>query len=157
MKNLLTLLISLFFLASTQAQVLTPVKFKYSAERVSETEYNLIFKAKIDKKWHLYSVYSPENGPLPLFFEYEKSDNYELVGKMIEFPKPHEVYEEIYKVTVKQFSNEATFKQKIKVKSTSEFKIKGLLDGQSCLDDGMCVPVMMDFEIAISPDSKVVA
>ena len=154
MKNLFTLLISIFLFANTQAQILNPVKWTYSTERISETEYNLVFSAKIDKDWHLYSVYSPENGPLPLFFEWEKSDNYELVGKIQEFPKPHEVYEEIYKVTIKQFSKNAKFVQKIKVKTSTEFSVKGLLDGQSCLDDGMCVPITDDFELKISPDAK---
>ena len=155
MKHLLTLILSLFFIVSTQAQILNPVKWTYSTERVSKTEYNLVFSAKIDKDWHLYSVYSPENGPLPLFFEYEKSDNYELIGKINESPKPHEVYDETFKVTIKQFSNRAVFTQKIKIKATSEFVVKGLLDGQSCLDDGMCVPITDDFELKISPSAEI--
>ena len=155
MKNLLALFISLVLWSSTQAQVLNPVKWTYSAERISKTEYNLIFSANIDKDWHLYSVYSPENGPLPLFFEFQKSDNYELIGKMKETPKPHEVYEDIYKVTVKQFSNYAIFSQKIKVKTSSKFTVKGLLDGQSCIDNGMCVPITDDFEITILPNAQI--
>ena len=154
MKNLLALLISVFLIITTQAQVLNPVKWTYSTEQVSSTEYNLIFSAKIDKDWHLYSVYSPENGPLPLFFSYEKSEDYELIGKMKETPKPHEVYEEVYKITVKQFSESAKFIQKIKIKTNSTFTIKGNLDGQSCLDEGMCVPVTEDFEIKISPKTN---
>lgn len=156
MRNIITIALTLLLALSINAQVLNPVKWKYSSERISQTEYNLVFEAKIDKEWHLYSVYSPDNGPLALFFEYEKSEDYEIVGKMIETPKPHEYYEEVYKVTVKQFSNHATFKQKIKVKSKSDFVVKGLLDGQSCLDDGMCVPVTDDFEIKISASDKVV-
>ena len=157
MKHLLALLISIFLIGSAHAQILNPVKWTYSTERVSETEYNLVFSAKIDKDWHLYSVYSPENGPLPLFFEYQKSDNYELIGKIKEFPKPHEVYEEIYKVTIKQFSKKAKFIQKILVKNKTEFTVKGLLDGQSCLDDGMCVPITDDFELKISPNAEIIS
>ena len=155
MKQLVTLLFSVILFANTYSQVLNPVKWTYSTERLSPTEYNLIFSAQIDKDWHLYSVYSPDNGPLPLFFSFEKSDNYELVGKMKEYPKPHEVYEEVYKITVKQFSKSAKFIQKIKVKTNDEFKVIGNLDGQSCLDEGMCVPVTEDFELTISPNSKI--
>ncbi len=155
MKNLLTLVISIFLFTNTQAQVLNPVKWTYSTEQINKTEYNLVFSAKIDKNWHLYSVYSPDNGPLPLFFSYEKSDKYELVGKMTESPKPHEVYEDVYKITVKQFSDKAKFVQKIKIKTSSEFILKGNLDGQSCLDEGMCVPVTEDFELTISPNTKI--
>jgi len=156
MKHLLSIFIVFVLFVNSQAQILNPVKWKYSAEKISETEYNLVFNAKIDKDWHLYSVYSPENGPLALFFEFEKSDNYDVVGEIQEFPKPHGVYDETFKVTVLQFSNKATFKQKIKVKSNLDFNIKGLLDGQSCLDDGMCVPITADFEIKILKDAKIV-
>ncbi len=155
MKKLLSLFFSIFLLVNSQAQVINPVKWSYSTERISKTEYNLVFNAKIDKDWHLYSVYSPDNGPLPLFFEFEKSDNYEIVGKMTESPKPHEVYEDVYKITVKQFSKHATFKQKIKVKNNNDFVVKGMLDGQSCLDDGMCVPITKDFEIKVSSTEKI--
>lgn len=156
MKKLLTLFFSAFLLFNSQAQVINPVKWAYSTERLSETEYNLVFNAKIDKNWHLYSVYSPDNGPLPLFFEFEKSDDYEIAGKMTESPKPHEVYEDVYKITVKQFSKHATFKQKIKVKTKKDFVVKGMLDGQSCLDDGMCVPITKDFEIKIPFDQETI-
>ncbi len=137
------------------SQILTPVKWTFSTERISETEYLLIYNAKIDKDWHLYSPNSPENGPLPLVFEYENKTDFELVGKLAESPKPHGVYEEIYKVTVLQFSNFAKFTQKIKVKSAKNFHIKGLLDGQSCLDDGMCVPVTANFDFNISSTAPI--
>ena len=155
MKKLFALFLILTVFLSTQAQILNPVKWKYSAEKLSETEYNLVFTAKIDKDWHLYSVYSPENGPLPLFYEFEKSDKYELVGKIQEIPKPHGVYDETFKVTVLQFSDNATFKQKIKINSSADFSVKGLLDGQACVDEGMCVPITDDFEIKIALDAKI--
>ncbi len=150
MKHVLGVLFSVLLFFSAQAQIQEPVKWKYSTERVSETEYLLIVDAKIESKWHLYSVYSPENGPLPLFFEFKKDEKYELVGKVLESPKPHEVYEEVYKLTVKQFEHKARFIQKIKVKEISDFKLSGLLDGQACMSDGMCVPVTADFEMNIS-------
>ncbi|MBN2668654.1 MAG: thioredoxin family protein [Bacteroidales bacterium] len=153
MKVFYSLLLVLVTSLNINAQILNPVKWTFSSERVSESEYELIFNAKIDKDWHLYSVYSPENGPLPLFFDFEKNDAYELVGKISESPKPHEVYEDIYKVTVKQFSNFATFKQKVKVNQTKKIIVKGFLDGQSCLDDGMCVPITADFEIVLDPNA----
>lgn len=156
MKTFLGLFLTSFLFFTAHSQVLNPVKWEFSAERISDSEYNLTYKAKIQKDWHLYSAYSPENGPLPLVFEYETPDQFELVGKIVESPKPHVVYEEVYKVNVKQFSNKATFVQKIKVKSKESFSIKGLLDGQACLDDGMCVPITSDFEFKIDPNDKII-
>jgi len=150
------LLVSILFLAFSisYAQMQKPVKWTYSVEEIGDNNFNLVFHAKIDKTWHLYSVYSPENGPLPLFFDFKKSDNYELVGKIKETPKPHEIYEDVFKVTVKQFEDEATFTQKIKSNSNTPFSITVFLDGQACLEDGMCVQVSEKFDLNIKPSVK---
>ncbi len=156
MKYLGTIFLSVFLTVMSFAQIVEPVKWSFSSERISETEYNLVFKAKIEKKWHLYSVYSPENGPLPLFFDFKANESYELVGKVKETPKPHVVHDETFKVDVKQFSDKATFKQKIKVAKVGDYTISGLLDGQACIDDGMCVPISKNFDIKISASDKIV-
>ena len=36
------------------AQILEPVVWNFSSNKISEKEYELIFKADIDLHWHLY-------------------------------------------------------------------------------------------------------
>jgi len=64
-KFLLSLLGIFFFLTQLPqdyAQVLDPVKWSFSSQKINSDEYELIFTAKIDKNWHLYSQYVPEGG-----------------------------------------------------------------------------------------------
>jgi thiol:disulfide interchange protein DsbD len=60
-KILSRLLFALFALISfgTQAQIINPVKWVYEYNKLSDTEGELLFKAIIEKDWHLYSQYNP--------------------------------------------------------------------------------------------------
>ena len=70
------LLMALFCTFFVQAQILEPVKWETSIEKISDTEYNLIATATIDKGWHLYSQIVPKNGPIPTTFAFEGNENY---------------------------------------------------------------------------------
>ena len=66
--------ILLFAFTSVFAQ-LEPVKWSFQAERVSETEYDIIFTAKIDKGWSVYSPYlESDQGPIPTTFQFYNND-----------------------------------------------------------------------------------
>ena len=53
---------------STQAQILNPVKWEASIEKKSDSEYFLTLNGAIEKDWHVYSQFTPEDGPLPAEF-----------------------------------------------------------------------------------------
>ena len=71
------------------AQVMDPAKVSCSVKETSATEAELVVTVKLDAGWHMYSQHTDPNGPLPTEFEFTKSKDYTLVGKVIE-PKPHE-------------------------------------------------------------------
>jgi thiol:disulfide interchange protein len=125
----------------------------FSSNKISDCEYELIFKAKIDKTWHLYSQIADPSGegPLPTVFMFDKSGDYELVGKTIE-PTPHTVAEPAFDgLVVRYFEDEAIFKQKIKVKSNKSFTVTGKIDGMVC-NDGGCVPFMPNPKFSFTID-----
>src|SRR5690606_40464952 len=82
MIHKLTLIITLLFTSIfMQAQVLNPVTWTGDVEKLSDTEYNLIFNADIEEHWHLYSQDMPEGGALPTEFIYDslsQINNYKL-------------------------------------------------------------------------------
>ena len=88
MKKILLLLLIIVLKLSTFAQK-QYVTWSYSQKKLSADEYELIFKAKIEPTWHLYSQIETPDGPLPTLFDFEKSKDYKLIGKTSE-PKPHE-------------------------------------------------------------------
>ena len=130
------------------AQQLDPVKWTYSVKETSETEAMLVFTAKLDAGWHLYSQYTDPNGPLAIEFSFTDSPDYQRVGKVQE-PKPHEEMDEIFNCVVKSFSGTVVFRQKVKRISDKDFTVTGTVSYQLC-NDGSCIaPEDHDFSFKV--------
>lgn len=155
MKNFLYLLICFF--ASTfvlQAQIFEPVTWTTSVEKISDTEYDLITKATIDEGWHLYSQNVPEGGPIATTFSYN-SDAYELVGKTSE-SDGEEVDDPVFQMRIKYFSNEAEFRQRIKVLNDELSLVEGEVEFMVC-DDEKCLPpdvTILEFNLKQKNDTQ---
>jgi thiol:disulfide interchange protein len=119
-------------------QLLQPVKWSFSTEQANDKEALLVFKAKIDNKFHIYSQFLTGEGPIPTTFTFNPSSEYELIGKVTE-GKPEEEYDPNFEMKLKYFSKQAEFKQKIRIKSPKPFKISGIVNFMSC-DDTRCLP-----------------
>jgi thiol:disulfide interchange protein DsbD len=129
---------------SAVGQQLNPAKWKYDVKPTSENEAELVFTVTLDENWHIYSQHTDEMGPIGLSFSFDKSADYTLVGGVSE-PKPHEEYDEMFKCTIRSFSGTVVFKQKIKINSTKDFTVKGVMSYQLC-NDGSCIaPEDIDF------------
>ncbi len=138
MKKIL-ILISTFLLAlSLQAQVLKPVKWSWQIEKLSETEFNLIFKAKIDKTWAIYSQFVGEGGPIPTSFTFDEGAHFKLIGKTTEGGKLKKGFDKVFEMEVAKFHDEAIFTQKVKILDPSK-PITGFLTFMTC-DDTRCLP-----------------
>ncbi len=147
-KPILVLTFALLLNFVSLAQLDSPVKWDFSTKNISNDEVVLIYKAAIGKDWHLYSQFLPKGGPLPTFFEFEKSTNFKTLGKISEYPKPQIEHDEIFDIDVQYFSNEATFKQKIKILSSEPFVVKGNVSYQVCNEE-TCIPYDNDFEFNV--------
>ncbi|MBO6239123.1 MAG: thiol:disulfide interchange protein, partial [Bacteroidales bacterium] len=108
------------------AQQLDPVKWTYTVKETSATEAELLFTAKLDAGWHMYSQYTDPMGPLPVAFEFVESGDYQRLGKVLE-PKPHEEMDDVFQCVVKSFSGTVVFRQKVKRLSERDFTVKGVL------------------------------
>ena len=153
MRNLLFGLF-VFFSAMVQGQVLNPVSWSSSVEKVSENEYDLIWSATIDPGWHLYSQTVPEEGPLPTVFTYPENENYELSGTTQE-PEGHTEFDNTWGTDIKYFSDQAVFRQRIKITGKVEV-IEGEVEFQVC-DDERCLPpnyVTLEFPVNAAPKAK---
>ena len=139
MKHFLIVLFALFSIHNSFSQ-LQPVKWSTAVEKLSETEYNLIFKAKIDDHWHLYSQNLPEGGALPtefLFDSIAQTKDYSRIGKVLE-SKSITKFDKVFQMDLTFFDNEATFTQKIKLLHPDVNQIEAEVSFQAC-DDEKCI------------------
>lgn len=132
-----SLFVLLLFPLFAQTQILEPVKWRFSTEKLGNDEFNLVFIADIEPRWHLYSQNIPMSPPATTF-TFEKGAGYELMGKVTE-SEPVEQYDPNFEMTLRFFSKEAIFKQKVKVNPGQAAQIKGFVEFMCC-DDTRCLP-----------------
>lgn len=138
MKKNILIAIALVVSLSGYSQILKPVKWNTTVKKISTTEYDLIATATIDKGWHLYSQFVPENGPIPTVFIFEEADTYTLSGKTKE-EKGHTIDDPIFQMKIKYFDTKASFTQRIKITKPGKTKIIGEVEFMVC-DDSRCLP-----------------
>ena len=124
--------------ASVYSQQLNPARWNFSVENVTSETADLCFTVSLDPDWHIYSTRTDPNGPLPTEFAFSPSTSYQLKGSIQE-PKPHEEFDELFNVTVRSFSGQATFRQTIRRATAEPFSVSGTLSYQLC-NNGSCIP-----------------
>lgn len=153
--RLLVLFLGLFFInLTTFAQTdENPAVWSHEVHKLSDTEYELVFKGKIMDGWHVYSQYTAEGGSLPSEFTFEKAgEDYELIGKTEESETIKE-YSDIFEVEETFFKGEAIFTQKIKLLDPEVNQISVNLFYQICKE--VCLPVDEYFQISLDGSSFV--
>lgn len=145
-----SLFVFILGILALRAQVDDPAKWTFSAHELGNNQYELVLKATLDPGWTMYSMYTPEGGPLATTLTLEGvGQGIELEGKAVE-NEPHKKYDDIFEVDVWYFSREYVIRQKIKVTDEAVKSIKGVLEYQVC-QEGQCVMFDQDFEIALRP------
>nr|WP_320118851.1 cytochrome c biogenesis protein CcdA [uncultured Marinifilum sp.] len=154
MKVKITILAILMMVFSglSFGQVIEPTKWKveFSKKDVKVgDQLDVVFKATIDKTWHVYSNdFDPELGPILITFNFQDNSSYERVGEV----KPinaHKHYDEIWEGEVSYFEKEGEMRQTIKVKELP-LKVAGTFEYQTCSDaTGQCVMGDDEFDLQI--------
>ncbi|WP_370478522.1 protein-disulfide reductase DsbD domain-containing protein [Tamlana flava] len=134
----LVLVLALITTFVGQAQILEPVKWTTSVNKISDSEYELVATATIDAGWHLYSQDVPEDGPIPTSFSYQGNTNYLKKGNTSE-EEGHTIDDPIFEMKIKYFETKADFKQRIKLKSKAPFVVNGSVEFMVC-DNSRCLP-----------------
>ncbi len=140
MKKLFTTIATLLlFVSVNNAQILKPVKWSFESKKISDTEYDLIATAKLDKGWYTYSQFSAgDEGPIPTAVTFKPTPQYQLIGKAAEVSDHKKSgFDKIFNMNITKFSDEVKFIQRVKVNASTE--IKGSVNWQSC-DDEKCLP-----------------
>ncbi|WP_067037310.1 protein-disulfide reductase DsbD family protein [Allomuricauda sp. CP2A] len=144
------LVIPFYIYSQTEAN---PAVWSHEVNKISDTEYELIFKGKIMDGWHVYSQYTAEGGSLPSEFTFEKAgEDYELIGKTEESETIKE-YSDIFEVEETFFKKEAIFTQKIKLLNPDVRQVSVNLFYQICKE--VCIPKDYLFQISLDGNAFV--
>ena len=133
---------------SASSQIYDPVTWDFSYEKKSETGYELVFTASIEKGSHIYAMDIPEGGPIPTSFSLMNLQGLSLDGKTFEVTNPEELFDEAFGFKIKSFSDKAEFRQKI-TSENSSFTVTGLVNFMSCNNTTCSPPKDVEFSIRI--------
>ena len=162
MRRFTLLLFSLMTFASAafaQKKMQEPVKWSTKVAKVDEeielpnekqSEYVLSFRANLEDHWHIYAQeQESDDGPLPTVISFEESDDYELVGEAEEIGELEVVYEEVFEMNVRQYSDNLIFAQKVRLlEPSTSFKVT--IEYMVCSDEsGQCIPFDKTFNVTL--------
>ncbi|HET8754288.1 MAG TPA: cytochrome c biogenesis protein CcdA [Salinimicrobium sp.] len=149
MRSLLIFFLVLFPFLNISAQIfdpqesniLDPIEWDASLEKQNDSIYELVFTAKLQPGWHLYSqeIVDIEIAPIPTAFTYNNSpESFELIGKTVE-PKVEPVFDKVFEANITFFEDEVSFRQKIKLIDPEGLEIIAEVYFSVC-DDEKCLP-----------------
>jgi hypothetical protein len=127
-----------------------PVSFSYQVKKIGVNLYEVRIVAKIDEPWHIYSQFTPAEGPsLPTHINFSKNPLVELVGKPEEKGKLIIKHEDILEVNLKYFMQQVEFVQKIKLKGNVKTNLNGSIHYMACTDERCLPPTSEKFTLNI--------
>ena len=133
----ITLLLTVFAVTAA-AQMQDPVHFSVSQKKVSPTEIEVLFTAKIDAGWHVYSTGMPSDGPTSATIHTDVAQGVTPVGGLKHRGKEISQYDNMFGMNLRYFENNVTFVQKYKITGKT-YHVKGYLEYGACNDE-MCMP-----------------
>ncbi|MEN8117128.1 MAG: cytochrome c biogenesis protein CcdA [Bacteroidota bacterium] len=137
-----------------QAQMVNPTKWTFDSKQNGDV-VDLIFKANIEKGWHLYDTDLPEGGPIATAFVFEDTTLFEKVGDIQKNPLPEIHFDETFQMNVGYFDTQATLIRKIKLLTKDPVEIKGYVLFMSCSDETCTPPEETEFSFKFNHGSEV--
>ena len=150
MKKKFTILNSILVLlfSVANAQIDNPVKWTYTAKKIADKTYELHITANIDGNWHIYAQ-DAGKGPEPTSFSFIANPLVKLDGKVKEAGKLEKSYDPNFNSTLKYYSKQVDFIQKVKLRSTATTLVNGTVTFMVCNDKKCLPPKEVPFSIKL--------
>ena len=121
------------------AQVPAPLKWTFESHHIEGDEFELVFRAEIQKGWFTYSQFlTDDSGPVPTSVSFE-TPNVALLGVGTE--EGHKVVVEkdpVFEMPLTKFKDEYVIRKRVKV-SDYRTPVLGNVTAMCC-DDQKCLP-----------------
>jgi len=150
MKALVILFLSIAIFQSGFGQLQDPVKWSFTAKKITADTYEIHLAASITRGWHTYSQTTPDGGPVPTTISFSKNPLVTLSGAAKEVGKLEQHHEPLFGVDVKQFSLAVDFVQTVKIKAGIKTVVKGTLDFMVCNDKQCLPPKTVPFSVSLN-------
>src|SRR5688572_2485259 len=101
----------LLFICIPFAQAQHPsVQWRITASRSSNAEWQIDIKASLRPGWHIYSQHINEGGPTPTVIMFDESQDYIILGKVVEVGDPVKFYDSLYEMEITWYMEQVCFR-----------------------------------------------
>ncbi len=132
------LFVAVFSFSAASAQILDPVDWQLTKEKVSDTDYELQMTATMDSGWYIYGTDLAPGGPIPTAITFNEGAGFELIGDL-QYPPADVKYDPNFEMDIPMYGGSVTFIQRVRVLSEGPVNVTGELQFMSC-DDQRCLP-----------------
>jgi len=142
-------LAAIFTCSLSFGQIYNPVKWEYKSVKTSDDTYDVIFIAKIESGWFIYSQNIKDDGPIPTAFNFDMDPWFKLKGDTEECElNRKKTFDKLFDMELVKYGKKAIFVQS--VKSAEPGVMTGYLEFMTC-DATKCLPpAQIDFEIDLT-------
>lgn len=138
MKKLLLLVLFVPSVLALSAQINNPVQWTFTSKKLADKLYEVRLNATIGSGWHLYAQDAGE-GPEPTTIAFSANPLVVREGKVIEEGKLEKSLDPNFNSVLRYFSNQVSFVQKVRIKSSAATTLKGTVNYMVC-NDRKCLP-----------------
>lgn len=138
LRNIVTVTFFMLSAGFANAQISNPVKWTYTAKKITDKTYELHLSATIEGNWHMYAQDAGE-GPEPTTINFTANPLITFDGKVKEVGKLEKSYDKNFNSVLKYYGNKVDFVQKIRIKSPVATVVKGTITFMVC-NDRQCLP-----------------
>ncbi len=156
LQQLLTLLL-LFISTVSYAQIENPVSWSKSLEKISDTQYKIVFRGIISSPWSIYDTQEYVGGPNPTTITMDElPEGIALDGGVVVLSPVKKAFDEMFSMEIGKLYHEAILEQALTVE-VSNAKISGYIEWQACDDTSCIAPTDERFEFTIGAEAVAVA
>jgi thiol:disulfide interchange protein DsbD len=126
-----------------------PVSWTFYTKKISEGDYELHMKARIDKGWHIFALNNVA-GPGPTNFNFRKHSGIKYEGSVSQLTRPSVINDQAFKTEVLGFAGGAEFIQIIRRKDSTVNNIDGTIRYMPCNGANCLAPITDSFQVALN-------
>ena len=156
-KRFFLFLLATIALSAVSAQIYEPVKWTIEKRVTGEKTAEIVFTAKIDKGWHVYSTNIPEDGPRPTSVAFEKLKKAKKAGELTSPSRLHKEYDPNFDMELAWYNDEAIFVQKLTLEDASKAVASGYIEFMACNDQTCLPPTQEHFSFNFNASAAPVA
>jgi len=145
MRKTYLIIVMLIAVLVAQAQMMDPVHFTSELKIGEGNDAEIVFTAKIDPGWHVYSTDLGQDGPIEATFKAVKMEGAETVGKLMPKGNVIKQFDNMFGMELKYFENAATFVQKIRF-TKPQYDIDCYLEYGACNDQSCLPPTQVELK-----------